>query len=78
MPYNRALLAKLDKQNVERSHAMKMKAAQDKRPDRKYYVVNVKTDMMSTEPVTMDEFVGFMGPRATRGHYRQFELHEVH
>ncbi len=73
MPYNRALLAKLDKQNSAAAQFAHLKAASEKRKPQ-VYERRLAEDDTFLGYVTLKGFVKMMGPRATRGVYRNYKL----
>ena len=74
MPYNKALLAKAKKDKSEAVFERSMFTAQHKKPKPLYWVVNKSSNKRSDRAVTMDEFVAYLGPKASRGVYKQYHL----
>lgn len=74
MPYNPALLAKAKKDRSEAVFEQAMFTAQHKKPEPRYWVINKMSNKRSDRAVTMDEFIAYLGPKASRGVYKQYHL----
>lgn len=75
MAHNKALLEKLQSQTADAIAKATMKANDYARfhKDQRYWLVN-SSNRRSDRPVTMEEFVAYLGPKATLGVYKQYTL----